>query len=79
MIATTPIDVEEDWIVCLGETRVVRDGRVACPLRTGEPVPAAACAACRLLTWMHDEREWSPPCTTGPTRPIRPMDAATPF
>lgn len=64
--ATLPTDLDEDWIVCLRETRTVRAGRVACPLRAGELVAAATCATCHLLTWVHDEREWAPPCTTGP-------------
>lgn len=63
---TFPVENEDDWIVCLGETRSVLDRCVACPLRVGRPVPVATCADCHLLTWMCGEREVAPPCTTGP-------------
>jgi len=63
---TLTVETEDDWIVCLGETRSIHDRYVACPLRAGRPVPVATCADCHVLTWMHDEREVAPPCTTGP-------------
>lgn len=62
---TRQAELDDDWIVCLGETRSVLDRCVACPLRAGRPVPVATCADCHVLTWMHDEREWAPACTTG--------------
>jgi hypothetical protein len=61
--ALAPPAVEEDWIVCLGETRSVIDGMIACPLR-GRSVPVGLCGDCHLLTWRHDEREARPSCST---------------
>jgi hypothetical protein len=58
-------DVDQDWIVCCGETREVVDGRVSCPRAGGDPVAVEDCAACRFLTWRHDERDARPPCTIG--------------
>lgn len=58
------IAIEEDWIVCLGETRTVTDGMVACPRRGGRRVAASTCADCHLLTWLHDERDLRSQCST---------------
>jgi hypothetical protein len=57
--------VDEDWIVCFGETREVADGRVLCPRARGLSVPVESCASCHFLAWQHDERDARSPCTTG--------------
>jgi hypothetical protein len=64
MISIPITPLEDDWIVCLGETRSVTDGMVACPRADGRQMPVSACAECHLLTWRHDEREARPSCTT---------------
>ena len=64
MTRPVPPGVDEDWIVCLGETREVREGRVACPRAGHEPVSVEQCIACHLLTWHHDERDVRSPCAT---------------
>ncbi len=56
--------VEEDWVVCLGETREVLDDRVRCPRSGGGLVPVEECATCRFLAWRHDERDARSPCDT---------------
>ena len=61
--------IDDDWVVCLGETRLVSEGYVACPLRGGGLVLMATCADCHLLTWHHDEREMAgASCVVGPDR-----------
>jgi hypothetical protein len=63
-MALRTIDQEDDWIVCLGETREVRGGWVACPRLGSRLVRVDECDRCRLLTWRHDERDVRPPCST---------------
>jgi hypothetical protein len=59
--------IDDDWVVCLGETRLVSDGHVACPLRSGDPVLMETCAECHLLAWHHDERDIAgASCAVGP-------------
>ena len=59
--------IDDDWVVCLGETRLVVDGFVACPLRGGGTVLMEICADCHLLAWHHDEREIAgASCAVGP-------------
>ena len=61
----SPID--DDWVVCLGETRSAADGLIACPMRGEVPVPMKTCGECHLLTWRHDEREMAgASCAAGP-------------
>lgn len=72
MTMTAPTPTEEDWVVCLGETRAVTDGVVACPMRGGEPVAVETCAECHLLSWHHDERSFGASCSVGPDdTPVR--------
>jgi hypothetical protein len=56
--------VEEDWVVCMGETREVLNGRVMCPRSGGGRVPVEECSSCRFLAWRHDERDARFPCDT---------------
>jgi hypothetical protein len=64
MTLAAPPRLDEDWIVCLGETREVRDGWVACPRDGDELVSVERCVECHLLTWHHDERDARSPCAT---------------
>lgn len=59
-------ELDEHWIVCLAETRAVRMGRVACPLRDGRAAASSQCADCRLLEWQRDERRNGNSCSTVP-------------
>ena len=67
MSTLTAIPVEEDWIVCCGETRTVTDGAVACPMRD-KLAPVTQCLDCHLLSWVHDERSLRLSCTVGLVR-----------
>jgi len=58
---------DEDWIVCLGETRTVLSGRVTCPLRGPRQASRRECAACRHLEWQRDERRHGATCSTDAT------------
>lgn len=62
--AALSVNSDDDWVVCLGETRTVIGGAVPCPLRDERPVSVVQCAACHLLAWRHDERGLRPPCST---------------
>ena len=48
--------VEERWLVCLGETRVVEDGRVWCDI-AGSTMPIPTCLRCRYLETLAGERD----------------------
>jgi hypothetical protein len=61
----TVLALEDDWIVCLGQTRPVVAGRVACPDRA-ELMPLAVCLDCRHLAWRVGERDRPDPCSTEP-------------
>ena len=58
--------LEEDWIVCLGETRTVRDDSVACPRRDGAWIELRSCAECRLMAWQRNDRASRATCSTSP-------------
>jgi hypothetical protein len=64
------MEAEEDWIVCLGETRAVRSGRVACPLRGNQRTTRGACSACRHIEWQRDERRTGAGCSTEREEPV---------
>jgi hypothetical protein len=50
-----PVIVEEGWVVCLGETRLVREDRVWCPLRA-RLVEFDGCLACHFAEALDEER-----------------------
>ena len=52
----------EDWIVCLGEERVVRDGAVSCPRLAGRLASVQQCLDCHLLMLRRDERSAASSC-----------------
>jgi hypothetical protein len=66
-------DQGDDWIVCLGQTREVRGGWVACPRLGSRLVHVTTCDRCRLLAWRHDERDARDPCSTDVPRTSRPQ------
>jgi hypothetical protein len=47
---------EQGWVVCVGDARSARDGRVDCPVRDRR-VPLAACLLCRHLETLAGERD----------------------
>lgn len=55
---------EDEWIVCLGETRIACEDRVVCPMRGGNTVRVDECWECHVLAWRRDERDLADPCTT---------------
>ena len=58
----TRADDPDAWLVCLGKTRSVRGGTVACPLAGS--VELATCRTCHLLEAM--QHEWRvPDCAVG--------------
>jgi hypothetical protein len=60
--------VASGWVVCLGQLRDVRHGRVLCP-EIGSPVAITRCRACRRLCDVSDERQEAAACTAAP--PVR--------
>ena len=54
-----------EWVVCLGELREVRHGRVACP-KAGTSVRLKVCLECHHLCDVWDERDRDAPCAVGP-------------
>ncbi len=56
-----PVIVEEGWVACLGETRLVRHDRVSCPLRH-RLVAIDECLACHFVEALDEERGPSRAC-----------------
>ena len=48
--------MDDAWILCLGMTRPVIDGRVRCAVQARR-MPIAACLLCRHLETLADERD----------------------
>jgi hypothetical protein len=65
MADTQPPD--DDWIVCLGETRAISVGTVACPRAGGRLMRVETCDDCHFLEWHSGERDAEPPCATADT------------
>lgn len=55
------VTMDQAWVVCHGETRLVVRRAVACPLRGH--VPARICNACRYLVTSSGERLRGRSCT----------------
>ncbi|HEX7171988.1 MAG TPA: hypothetical protein VF365_05200 [Candidatus Limnocylindria bacterium] len=56
-------DLEQGWIVCHDADRLVREGRVMCPIQH-RGVPFAACLLCHHLEALSDERDPQTGCET---------------
>jgi hypothetical protein len=61
-----------DWIICLRSERLVLHGTVECPRQGGREVPMSACHDCRLLEYVHDERDRPDPCSDESATQLRP-------
>jgi hypothetical protein len=57
----------DGWLVCLGETRLMQQGRVECAVRPGQ-VPVEVCLRCHLLQTLAGERDMPSCDATGPLR-----------
>jgi hypothetical protein len=62
--------LEEGWLVCLGEARAVRDGRVRCAIQ-GRRVPVEACLLCRHLETLAGERDDTSCAVAGGVTPLQ--------